>query len=211
RDLKFHRNVCGYWFREEDDPFRWRGRLPVARAGWAELLFFGGLLFAAVAALAALPVLAHPLFWAPAAAVGAGLVFVVSFFRDPPRAIPTDPDALLSPADGTVTHIGEVDEPGFPGGRAFRVSIFLSVFNVHVNRVPRTGRVAALHYFPGTFLDARRDDCHGQNEQLWIDLEADGRPIRVKQIAGAVARRIVCWLRPGEEVKAGERLGMSKF
>ena len=127
--------------------------------------------------------------------------------------IPTDPQALVSPADGTITHVDEVDEGDFPGGRAFRIGIFLSVFNVHVNRVPRTGRVLALRYFPGQFCDARDAQCGTVNEQFWIDLgeEPTGRLVRVKQIAGAIARRIVCWLRPGEEVQAGERLGMIKF
>ncbi len=119
----------------------------------------------------------------------------------------------MSPADGTITDVGEVDEPDFPGGRAFRIGIFLSVFNVHVNRIPRSGRVVTLRYFPGYFLDARNAACGVVNEQFWIDLEdrATVRPLRVKQIAGAIARRIVCWLKPGEEVQAGSRLGMIKF
>jgi phosphatidylserine decarboxylase len=109
--------------------------------------------------------------------------------------------------------VAEVDEADFPGGRAFRVGIFLSVFNVHVNRVPRNGRVTALRYFPGYFLDARNPACGVVNEQFWIDLQdgATGQPLRVKQIAGAIARRIVCWLKEGEEVRAGTRLGMIKF
>src|SRR5205807_702577 len=97
----------------------------------------------------------HGVFWVAVGAVLALWAFVISFFRDPPRTIPADPDAFVSPADGTVTHVGEVDEPDFPGGRAFRVSIFLSVFNVHVNRVPCAGRVVRVRYFPGCFLDAR--------------------------------------------------------
>src|SRR5262249_28042798 len=107
----------------------------------------------------------------------------------------------------------EVDEPDYPGGRAFRVGIFLSVFNVHVNRVPRTGKVVALRYLPGAFLDARDRECGVRNEQMWIDLEeaGTGRLVRVKQIAGAIARRIVCCLRQGEEVTAGARFGMIKF
>lgn len=213
RDLKFVRNVCGYDFREEDDPVRWRRRLPFARAGLAELVVFS----IAFAGLLGLCVLAatrwHAAFWLPFAVVALLWAFVVSFFRDPPRTIPTDTDALLSPADGTVTHIGEVDEPDFPGGRAFRISIFLSVFNVHVNRVPRPGRVVNVRYFRGCFLDARKAECAQQNEQLWLDLEEENppRPIRVKQISGAIARRIVCWLKPGDIVSAGERYGMIKF
>jgi phosphatidylserine decarboxylase len=138
---------------------------------------------------------------------------VVWFFRDPPRFVPTDPAALVSPADGTVSHVETVDDADFPGDRAVRVSIFLSIFNVHVNRVPRTGRVTGIRYFRGAYLDARHADCAARNEQLWIDLidAATGHPIRVKQIAGAIARRIVCTLKPSDEIKAGERFGMIKF
>jgi phosphatidylserine decarboxylase len=212
RDLKWFRNVCGYWFREEDDPFRWRDRLRLARAGLAELLGFSALFLVLAVAFAAAG-FRHPALWLPLAVVPPVWAFVISFFRDPERVIPADPRALVSPADGTVTDVGEVEEEGFPGGRALRLGIFLSVFNVHVNRVPRSGRVVALRYFPGYFLDARNRDCGKVNEQFWIDVEeaATGRLVRVKQIAGAIARRIVCWLRPGEEVRAGERLGMIKF
>src|SRR5262249_48218842 len=151
RDLKFVRNVCGYWFRPEDDRFGWRGRLRLARAGLAEVVIFSILLLT-LAGLAALgAVLLHPLFALPAAVLLGVLVFVLSFFRDPERTIPTDTTALLSPADGTITHIDEVDEPDFPGGRALRISMFLSIFNVHVNRTPRTARVVGIRYFPGDF------------------------------------------------------------
>jgi phosphatidylserine decarboxylase len=179
----------------------------------AELVCFS-IVFAALLVLLGLAAVSiHALFWAPFAVVALLWAFVVAFFRDPFRSLPTDAEALLSPADGTVTHVEEVEEPDFPGGRAFRISIFLSVFNVHVNRVPRTARVTQIRYFRGSFLDARHGDCAVQNEQLWLDLEESGtrRPIRVKQISGAIARRIVCWLRPGEEVKAGDRFGMIKF
>jgi phosphatidylserine decarboxylase len=213
RDLKYYRNVCGHWFGEEDDRFRWRGRLRLARAGLAELVCFS-LLFAVLAlASTVLGLWVHPLFYVPLAVVLVLWLFVFSFFRDPERMIPSDADAVVSPADGTVREVGEVADPDFPGGRAYLVSIFLSVFNVHVNRVPRTARVTGLHYYPGCFLDARRPECGVRNEQFWIDLE-DARakvPMRLKQIAGAIARRIVCWLRPGEEVRAGDRVGMIKF
>jgi phosphatidylserine decarboxylase len=212
RDLKFCRNVCGYWFRPEDDRFRWRGRLGLARAGLAEVVFFS-LLFLGLGLPLAAAALLHWVFWLPLAALALVWLEVIYFFRDPPRRIPADPDALLSPADGTVTHVGEVADADFPGGRALRVSIFLSIFNVHVNRVPRTGRVAGLRYFPGAFLDARHPDCAVRNEQLWIDIEENNPPrlLRVKQISGAIARRIVCWLKGDEAVRAGDRLGMIKF
>jgi phosphatidylserine decarboxylase len=213
RDLKFYRNVCGYHFKDEDDRFRWRGRLGLARMGLAEIVcislalativLFVCLLAAAVSSL--FTILLLPLFvlWG----------FVLFFFRDPERTIPADPSALLSPADGTITDVGEVDEPEFPGGRALRIGMFLSVFNVHVNRAPRAARVVQLRYYPGEFLDARHPECGRRNEQMWIDLEEAGSPgkLRVKQIAGAVARRIVCWLRVGESLPAGARIGMIKF
>jgi phosphatidylserine decarboxylase len=212
RDLKFYRNVCGYWFRPEDDAFAWRGRLGFARAGLAELLCFSTF-FALLSGLFLALAFLHPLWLMPLLAVLPAWVFVVSFFRDPERRIPADADALLSPADGVVTHLGEVAEADFPGGRAFRVSIFLSVFNVHVNRNSRSGKVVELRYIPGEYLDARNNECSVRNEQFWIDqIDATtGVLLRTKQIAGAVARRIVCWLRPDEEVRAGERFGMIKF
>jgi phosphatidylserine decarboxylase len=212
RDFKYYRNVCGYWFAAEDDAFAWRGRLRLARYGLAELLCFS-LLFAALLALFAGLATLHWLFLVPLAVVLVLWLFVVSFFRDPERTVPADLAALVSPADGTVTHVVEVADPDFPGGRALCVSIFLSVFNVHVNRVPRDGKVVKLHYYPGEFLDARAGECGVRNEQFWIDLidERVGCLVRTKQIAGAIARRIVCWLRPHEAVRAGERLGMIKF
>lgn len=213
RDLKLYRNVCGYWFRSEDDAFAWRGRLRLARAGLAELILFSSIFALLSAAVVLLGVLVHPsLLFLLILTMGLWL-FVLSFFRDPERTIPNDADALLSPADGTITHVGETIDADFPGGRAFTVSIFLSVFNVHVNRLPCNGRVAGLRYYPGEFLDARAADCSVRNEQLWIDLTEtrSGSLVRVKQIAGAIARRIVCWLKANEEVRAGDRLGMIKF
>jgi phosphatidylserine decarboxylase len=214
RDLKFCRNVCGYWFRPEDDHFRWRGRLGLARAGFAEVVCFS-LLFLSLAVLTLLGgFLLHGSMFLVLPVVMFFWFESVYFFRDPERKIPTDPTLLLSPADGRVTHIEEVDEADFPSGRALRISIFLSVFSVHINRVPRTGRIIDVRYFPGCFLDARRPDCAVRNEQLWIELQEESpspRRIRVKQISGAIARRIVCWLKVGESVRAGERLGMIKF
>lgn len=213
RDLKYYRNVCGFWFHPHDDAFRWRDRLRLARAGLAELILFSMLCAVLAAGFAVLAVLVHWLSWLVVGAAFLMWAEVVFFFRDPDRPIPSDPKALLSPADGTVTHVGVVGDPDFPGGAALRISIFLSVFNVHVNRNPRSGKVADVRYFPGAFLDARHSECAVRNEQLWIDLldKETEQPIRIKQISGAIARRIVCWLKAGEDVKAGERLGMIKF
>ena len=212
RDLKFCRNVCGYWFAPKDDPFQWRGRLGFARAGLADLVLFSLVLVPLAAALAVGGMFVHWSLWIGWAAVFLIWVEILWFFRAPERAVPTDPRALVSPADGLVTHVEEVSDSDFPGGRALRVSIFLSIFNVHVNRLPRDGKVTALRYFPGAFLDALHAQSAQRNEQLWIDLqEPGGRLVRVKQISGAIARRIVCWLKLGEDVQKGERLGMIKF
>ncbi len=96
--------------------------------------------------------------------------------------------------------------------RRLRISIFLSIFNVHVNRLPRTGTITQVRYFPGAFLDARDPNSAVRNEQLWIDMrEPIGRSLRVKQISGAIARRIVCWLKEGDILTKGERIGMIKL
>jgi phosphatidylserine decarboxylase len=212
RDLKFYRNVCGYYFKEEDDPYRWRGQLGFARMGLAEILCSSLTLASAALLIVLLSALLTTVFAILLLPIFLLWGFILFFFRDSERTIPTDADALVSPADGTITDVGEVDEPEFPGGRAFRIGMFLSVFNVHVNRVPRTARVLQLRYFPGAFLDARHPECGRRNEQMWIDLEEPGgRKLRVKQIAGKIARRIVCWLRTGEGLAAGERIGMIKF
>jgi phosphatidylserine decarboxylase len=213
RDLKFYRNVCGYSFKEEDDLFRWRGQLGLARMGLAEIVCISLAIATLIFLLCLLAATLSELFAILALPLLVAWGFVLFFFRDPERTIPGDVEALVSPADGTITDVGEVDEPEFPGGRALRIGMFLSVFNVHVNRAPRAARVVQLRYFPGAFLDARHPEAGTRNEQMWIDLEETGtdRKLRVKQIAGAVARRIVCWLRPGDTLAAGERIGMIKF
>jgi len=213
RDLKFYRNVCGCQFRDQDDPCRRLPGIPLARAGLGEVVFFSLVLLSAAIVLVLGALFLHWLFWLPVGVLLILWVFVISFFRDPERPIPTDPDVLVSPADGTVTHVGAVDDDAFPGKKAYRISIFLSVFNVHVNRVPRSSTVLQVRYFPGAFLDARHVECAVRNEQLWLDLEeaGTGRILRVKQISGAIARRIVCWVRPGELLHRGDRFGMIKF
>jgi phosphatidylserine decarboxylase len=217
RDLKYYRNVCGFWFRKEDDPFLWRDRLGLARVGLGEVVILSSLFAILLAGLLLgwyYAGLTDWLVWPLVAVIGLCWLEVLWFFRDPNRSIPDDPAALVSPADGTVVDIGPVDDPDFPGGQAFRIAIFLSVFDVHVNRLPRSGQVVELRYFPGKFHNALRGETAArENEQLWIDLEEPGnrRRIRVKQIAGLIARRIVCWLRLGSTVLRGERLGMIKM
>jgi phosphatidylserine decarboxylase len=211
RDLKFIANICGYSFRPEDDAFAWRGRLGFARYGWAEIILFSLAVSAGLFLTALLAAWVHPLCGLIAVPFLLFWLEIIYFFRDPERPIPQDANALVSPADGVITNIETVDEPDF--GPALRISIFLSIFNVHVNRLPRAGTVANIRYFPGAYLDARNPDSAKRNEQLWIDMTdaATRRPLRVKQISGAIARRIVCWLKPGDTVSKGARLGMIKL
>ena len=212
RDLKYFRNVCGYWFKLEDDRFAWRGRLGMARHGLAELMLFSLLLLGLSSLVAGLSAWLHVSFALLGVPIALVWLEIVWFFRDPERPIPTEADVMVSPADGKVTNVEEVEDADFPGGRALRISIFLSIFNVHVNRLPCAGRVLQVRYFPGAFLDARNPQSAVRNEQLWIDAEdAAGAKVRLKQISGAIARRIVCWLKPGDEFKRGERLGMIKL
>lgn len=152
-----------------------------------------------------------PLFW-----IGVGLtIWCVAFFRDPPRVTPVADDLVISPADGRVSHIGPVVPPrelGLGEGQMLRISVFMNVFNCHVNRAPMAGRVSRIAYKPGKFINAELDKASEDNERngLVIDLD-DGRRIGVVQIAGLVARRIVSWVREGEDLQAGERFGMIRF
>lgn len=211
RDLKYTRNVCGYSFKTEDDPYAYRNHLGFARHGFAEMVLFtlAYLILSGPCVWAALET--HWLFWIPVFALSLVELEIITFFRNPERVIPADPSTLVSPADGTVTNVEEVEEPEL--GKVFRISIFLSIFNVHVNRSPFDGEVTDIRYFPGEYLDARNPDSAVRNEQLWIDLidPTSKRPMRVKQISGAIARRIVCWLKAGDVLKKGERIGMIKL
>lgn len=160
--------------------------------------------------IAAVPAVAM-LVWGAHAAAGLLLVLPVAvllFFRDPRRAVPTEPDLLVSPADGKVIDIRPAEETG---GGGTRVSIFLSLFNVHINRSPMEGRVEAVRYNPGAFLPAFDDKASARNEQNRVVLRRGERRIEFVQIAGLVARRIVCRIGVGDEVGRGERIGLIKF
>jgi phosphatidylserine decarboxylase len=138
-------------------------------------------------------------------------LWVAYFFRDPERVGERGPDVLIAPADGRVVMITEVDEPAFIHGKAKRVSIFMNVFNVHVNRYPASGTVRFVHYNPGRFLNAATEKSSLENEQMSVGLEHDGVRILVRQIAGLIARRIVTYSREGETVEQGERMGIIRF
>jgi phosphatidylserine decarboxylase len=149
------------------------------------------------------------LHWTAAAAFLVFLAsFVFSFFRDPERAIPAEPGALVSPADGRVVVVIDEDNAGRPGKR---ISIFLAIWNVHVNRSPATGTITKLEYRPGKFFAAMRERASVENEQNVFSLSTDAGEIVLKQIAGFIARRVVSWKKPGERVTRGERIGLVRF
>ncbi len=138
-------------------------------------------------------------------------IFVICFFRDPERAIPEGSDNILSPADGKVVDIREQFEDEFLHEMCTRVSIFLSIFNVHVNRIPIAGDVKYFRYQKGAFVNAYKSDASEINEQTVIGIENGKCNILFKQIAGLIARRIVCNVREGNTVNLGERFGIIKF
>lgn len=139
-------------------------------------------------------------------------LFVLSFYRDPDRSGPADATLLLSPADGRVTDIGEVEEPHYLGGRALRIGIFLSPLNVHVNRSPAAGVVEKVVQIPGKCLPATGPACIEENEAALIGLKTnDGLRLSVRQVTGALARTIVCPATVGQRLARGERYGMIKL
>ena len=210
RDLKYCSNLCTAHWAPADDPFAWRERLPFARWGLAEMQLMGWPLAALVVVLLVLGCWWRWLALVPGVLLG----LIVYFFRDPPRRIPDEPEAIVSPADGTVAEVTELDHYDFFDGPAVRIGIFLSIFNVHINRAPRATRVVDMHYKPGEFLNAMNPESALRNEFLWLGLEElaePHRPLAVRVISGLIARRIVCTLRPGQAVQRGEKFGMIKL
>lgn len=210
RDVKYYRNQDTYWWAEADDPFAWRDGLPFVRAGLAELILLGGgcMVLAAVLASVWWPLVLPPL-------VVAGLV--VWFFRNPPREVPDQLGTVVCPADGKLVQIDSIDDPEL--GPCLQFGIFLSIFNVHANRAALPGRVVAVRYRPGKFLNALRPESAQENENLDVVMvseegtagDGEGRSFRIRQITGQFARRIVCWVRPGDVLTRGEMYGMIKL
>jgi len=182
-------------------------KIPITRYGVRELVAFAGGF--GLLALAAWLYLSPWIAMLPLAL----LVFTFSFFRDPQRKIPADRTDLLAPADGHVSDITPLGDDEALGGPAMRVGIFLSVFNVHVNRSPCRARVEGRDYRRGKFLDARDPRAGSDNESLSMQLFSQEQDLHLKviQIAGLIARRIVCTATVGSELDRGERYGMIKF
>lgn len=174
-------------------------RVPVAAEGWPFIL-------PPAAAACIMAVMG----WAGAATVFAVVALAfLGFFRDPDRTAPDLPGAVLAPADGRVMVITEALDPWV--GPAVRVSIFLSPLDVHVNRAPIGGLVKNVEYVAGRFLAAYRPEASEQNERCAVSLDGDRARVTVTQISGILARRIVCRVRPGDTVRAGERYGLIRF
>ena len=149
---------------------------------------------------------------------GLGLVlllltlFVLWFFRNPQRKTPEKENLVISPADGKVIRIEETASEEQPGKTCLKISIFMNIFNVHVNRIPYSGRVRFIRYRSGKFLSANLDKASALNERNTVMVQTDdGREIITVQIAGLIARRIVCWLREGMQVRKGDRFGLIRF
>lgn len=189
------------------DKFSWSDppsqvAFPVARAGYP--LIFASAFTTGVFALLGLIV--------PALIALAVTFFICYFFRDPDRVIPKNYGAVVSPADGKVVIAGQEDSSPFFEGRCQKISVFMSVFNVHVNRIPHEGEVENVSYYPGKFFSANLDKASRDNEHNAIFIKTgDGQKICVVQIAGLIARRIICKVQKGDQVACGERLGMICF
>jgi phosphatidylserine decarboxylase len=188
--------------------------MPLTRDGLRELLISTATFGVAGGAAAYAAMTVSPWYWLPAAPLLIVWAFTLSFFRDPDRAVPTGAGLLVAPADGKVTEITRLDRYEGFDGPALRIGIFLSIFDVHINRSPCEGRVTKTTYQAGKFLDARHKDSGACNEANTIIIEPQTGmtgPIVVRQIAGLIARRIVCHVGPGSVVRRGQSLGMIKF
>jgi phosphatidylserine decarboxylase len=176
-----------------------------------------GLLFIAIAALIAVGTFAFALnrrswpLWLAAVLLVVVAIWVAYFFRDPERTGERGERLVIAPADGKVVQITEVDEPAFLKEKAIRISIFMNVFNVHVNRYPVSGVVRYVQYNPGKFLNAAHDKASLENEQSSVGIESGSNRVLVRQIAGLIARRIVTYGTDGVRVQQGDRMGIIRF
>jgi phosphatidylserine decarboxylase len=173
-----------------------------------QTLFEARWLFAVLLLLAVLSLLIAP--WLALAFV-ALIAYTFAFFRDPERIAPADPEVVVAAADGVVVEIAEREETEVVRGTMRRVAIFLSVFDVHTNRAPMTGRIIYRQHHTGLCLDARHPDCSVRNEAMTWAFENPRATIVVRQITGAIARRIVGWSQVGDNLQKGERFGMIRF
>lgn len=172
----------------------------IAREGWPYL----GLAFAVALVITFFAGAWSIPFWIIA-------LFVLQFFRDPPRRLPTDPSAVVSPADGRIVVVEKTLDP-YTGNQAIKISVFMNVFNVHSNRAPVDGRIEKISYFPGKFVNADLDKASIENERNAMVIQANnGHTVTCVQVAGLIARRILCYAKVGEQLKRGQRYGFIRF
>jgi len=176
-------------------------RIPIAREGWP--FIFPGMILLTVAIVLRYEMLASFL--------GIATLCIAMFFRDPERKIRRDDKMILSPADGRVLQIVPLENQGKESSYTQQISIFMSVFNCHINRVPLSGKIITCEYHPGQFLPAFREKASDLNEKNTVYLENDHMKIGIRQIAGLIARRIVCRIKPGDLVNQGSRFGLIRF
>jgi phosphatidylserine decarboxylase len=173
----------------------------IAREGWP---------FVAIALVAAVA-LSYTQWWVLAALAWVCLLFIVQFFRDPPRSIPAGANAVLSPADGKIVVVGNARDP-FLDRDALKISVFMNVFNVHSNRSPVDGTVENKWYHAGSFLNAALDKASSENERNALHIStAAGVDVTCVQVAGLIARRILCYVAPGDPLARGQRYGFIRF
>ncbi len=191
-------------------------RIPLTRYGLPEVVVYPAAVVVLMVGVACLALAALPL-WVVVLLEGllaAVLIWALLFFRDPERKVAPDDTLLVAPADGTIRDIGTVPEAEFIGGPALRLGIFLSIFNTHINRAPCDARVERITYRRGKYLNAMNPLAGKVNESNTLALVRTNRPqdrLLLRQVSGAVARRIVCAAREGQQLAGGERFGMIKF
>ena len=214
RDLKFYANQPGYYWDPQDDPFTGRESYGFARAGLAEMVIFSSILIPLLVLLVYLALHGSRWWWVLALVPFLLETEVIWFFRNPKRVVPEGPGTVVSPADGKIDLIEEIEHDDVIDGPAIKIAIFLSVFNVHINRVPVACTVFASRYRQGKFLSALKPESAWENErlELWLEsTETPHRVMRVRQITGQLARRIVCWAKTGETFRRGAQFGMIKL
>lgn len=214
RDLKFYANQPGYYWDPQDDPFTGRESYGFARAGLAEMVIFSSILIPLLVLLVYLALHGSRWWWVLALVPFLLETEVIWFFRNPKRVVPEGPGTVVSPADGKIDLIEDIEHDDVIDGPAIKIAIFLSVFNVHINRVPVACTVFASRYRQGKFLSALKPESAWENErlELWLEsTETPHRVMRVRQITGQLARRIVCWAKTGETFRRGAQFGMIKL
>ncbi len=191
-------------------------RIPLTKYGWPQVVIFPAAVLVAMIVYLVIAVVYLPL-WAVVsieAVLAVVLIWVLSFFRDPYRAVPPDKNLLLAPADGRITDIELIEKNDYIAGPAIRIGIFLSIFDTHINRAPCNVKVEKITYRPGSFKNAMNPKSGRVNESnnlTLLRMDNPGERLVVRQISGTIARRIVCDASQGQELSGGQKFGMIKF